>query len=322
MSSLPLPTSWSVRSQLPEGTQLAEQLAVEFGASVPATSTFSVILVHGFNVTHDDARFSYAVFRRLVEAQTNFNPVSWIEFHWPGNKNLGAVSPASYPGELGPADQSGQVLADFIARQSPTQRFVVVAHSLGNRVLLGAIAALKITGAINRVLSICLMAPAVRVDKVGVGGFGLSRDDAFQSLVLYSGSDRVLQLAFPVGQTAARDGFFPQAVGHAGQPAEAWTSTVSCQGYGHGDYWTGAGKAKKPKIQYLPADTPLNRDLVASNLTEGNNFSIGQIAHHLNASTPLPLPVAALSAHEIGEHETPMRPTVSHLLANGTDVVG
>jgi hypothetical protein len=48
-----------------------------------------------------------------------------------------------------------------------------------------------------------------------------------------------------MGETLAREGWMPEAVGHLGRPGSAWTESHAMvrsdgHGYGHGDYWDGA----------------------------------------------------------------------------------
>jgi hypothetical protein len=51
----------------------------------------------------------------------------------------------------------------------------------------------------------------------------------------------VLHWAFPVGQTAGLDGFFPEAVGRFGNPSQIWTqhADLTSDKYNHSDYWSG-----------------------------------------------------------------------------------
>lgn len=54
--------------------------------------------------------------------------------------------------------------------------------------------------------------------------------------VLFSSSDLVLMIAFRLGETLAREGFFPEAVGSYGHPNGMWQQQ-NLKGYEHWDYW-------------------------------------------------------------------------------------
>ena len=61
--------------------------------------------------------------------------------------------------------------------------------------------------------------------------------------ILYSPSDTVLALGFPIGEALAFESFFPSAIGWHGEPALLWGASACQQmnkstgGYSHGDYW-------------------------------------------------------------------------------------
>ena len=81
------------------------------------------------------------------------------------------------------------------------------------------------------------MAAAVQVDMVEPGGALRSGATLWtRTLTLYSRDDRVLPWAFPIGQMAAGEGFFPTAVGRFGQPGDLWTTRLELGGNGHSDY--------------------------------------------------------------------------------------
>jgi len=58
---------------------------------------------------------------------------------------------------------------------------------------------------------------------------------------MFSEADNVLHWAFPPGETAAGEGFFPQAVGRFGNPMTVWNEKFDLQPYDHGNYFTGLG---------------------------------------------------------------------------------
>src|SRR4029077_7441266 len=91
--------------------------------------------------------------------------------------------------------------------------------------------------------TIVLMAAAVVVRHVDQGGQLRSAAKLSErTLVLCSEGGPSLQWAFPLGETAARDGFFPTAVGRFGGPLQTWKqrvpmATAAGTPYVHGSYW-------------------------------------------------------------------------------------
>ena len=135
---------------------------------------------------------------------------------------------------------------------------------------------------------VALMAAAVPVGFVQRGGSLASAAAADkQTLILCSEGDAVLHLAFPLGETAGGDGFFPSAVGRDGDPAWAWTSppvpmatgVPSPRKYGHGDYWTGVESANQVSAMLgrapsrsTPTSGLLTRGLPSANAIESANI--------------------------------------------------
>jgi hypothetical protein len=141
-----------------------------------------------------------------------------------------------------------------------TRELVVVAHSLGCRLVLEFLGCLRQEAAKAagraaegggpgqpavfavlpglETLIIFLMAGAVPV-----GAIERRPDDVRvprHIIVMHSAADRVLRGAFPLGQTFARgeQDWFPEAVGLRGLPSSArWTSAEDMADYDHGDYW-------------------------------------------------------------------------------------
>ncbi len=205
-----------------------------------------VLLIHGYNVTEEAARGSYAGFIAALEALGPSAAALLPDlggFYWPGDADLGPLSFLSYPGEIEPAKDSAERLATYVRTLvgpgGTTTALYFVGHSLGNRVVLELLdrlaAAPSPTG---HVAGACLMAAAVPVDMAEDGG--PLRDGATlpgTTLVLYSRDDTVLHFAFPLGETLAGEGFFPTAVGRFGEPAGVWTERQELTGDDHGDYW-------------------------------------------------------------------------------------
>jgi hypothetical protein len=238
-----------------------------------------IFLVHGFNLSADAARKAYAVFaRNLDEAApaTHVLMADLVGILWPGDAAWGLLSVASFPTEIRPARESAQRLSDYLSTVrgpggSPVEIFFV-SHSLGNRVameLLLRVASDVPSHAVVR--GSCLMAAAV---PVGMMSRRLARAASLaRTVTLYSAADWVLHYAFPLGETLAREGWMPEAVGFRGHPSSAWTEAHPMvrsdgKGYGHGDYWGGkevprhvARLLDVALTHELPVHTVLRRDL-------------------------------------------------------------
>ncbi len=121
----------------------------------------------------------------------------------------------------------------------------LVGHSLGCRVVLELLALW--TGGMPpniRLGTVALMAAVVvrHVDQGGQLRAAATLSD--DTLVLHSEGDAVLHRAFPLGETAAGESFFPIAVGRFGGPLQTWKqhfpmATAAAKAYGHGSYWPG-----------------------------------------------------------------------------------
>lgn len=247
-----IPETWyelSVRTR-PAGGAVAPEVAEGPPLFVQGRSRL-VVFVHGYNNTLADARGSYAIFnRRLQQMYADGGPLLpdlLARFYWPGDADLGPISFLSYPFEISDAENSAKKLAGFLRGLrgpdgAPVQ-LDIVAHSLGCRVLLEMIRELFPT---LRQLAVhfgvvCLMAAAVQVDMVEPGERLEHTLEALQRLlVLHSTGDRVLHYAFPLGQTAAGEGFFPTALGRFAPPPGVPGEHEAVDELDHGQYW-GAG---------------------------------------------------------------------------------
>ena len=219
------------------------------GGTFPHPTRITV-LVHGYNNPQNEALASYEAFLEHSGLDGTLAAGQVCEFVWPGDKGWGMVSPMAYPLEIGPARDSAARLYEFLKGVQPAGGWPLevrlVCHSLGNRVLLELIECWLDDGspASLRFTACCLMAAAVPVPMVEYGGrLGAAAAAPGRTLVLHSTSDSVLRWAFPMGETAAGEGFFPAAVGRKGDPAGLWTERTPMSGYGHSDYWPGAESA-------------------------------------------------------------------------------
>ena len=205
-----------------------------------------VLLIHGYNNTEDAARQSYGEF---TDDLAKLGPAARAlladigKVYWPGDTDLGPISFLSYSFEIAPAKESARRLADYlrtlVGPGGTATEIYLVGHSLGNRVILELLDLLAASPArLGHIAGACLMAAAVPVDMVEEGGRLLPGATLpGKTLTLYSSDDGVLHWAFPLGETAAGEGFFPTAVGRFGQPPGVWTARRELAGDGHGDYW-------------------------------------------------------------------------------------
>lgn len=216
----------------------------------------AVLFVHGYNNSRSAARGSFEGFVSGLEAASGRGALPWPVFgvQWPGDEPNSAISAASYPFKIKVAQRAAekifQHLTGIFGPGGAPIVLHVVAHSLGCRLTLELLEMLArgSPGANVIVSSVTLMAAAVPVGKVEPDG-RLRRgiESANRVCVLHSAGDAVLHWAFPLGQTAGGDGFFPTAIGRFGGPMGIWTRATSMSGggnlYGHSSYWQGVESA-------------------------------------------------------------------------------
>ena len=256
-----------------------------------------VLLLHGYNNNREDAGRSYQKFydlqQGLVGTGSDWAPgVTVVPVYWPGDAGWGLLSPAYYPWAVPRAQQVADLLSTILidVGNYSSGRLTVdfVAHSLGSRVLLRTLALLPNSNLIW-VRSVVHMAAAVPTwklddprdpDKLS-DGFSRETSGDSRTLSLYSGHDRVLKFAFPLGETAspAHDGFFPTALGHESWPGGSGVGGLGQQevrGANHGDYW-GADSAT-PDVLRDFVSRAVQREL--------------ELSSSLLRDTPVVLPVA------------------------------
>lgn len=214
-----------------------------------------LLLVHGYNNSDYAAGESYGHFIHGVGSIALNKCDAVVEFQWPGDSYLGVMIGAGmYPQTIDTARRAAAMLWAALrqaAAASPGRmRVSVVAHSLGSRLILEALSReSRRPDPRLRIELVVLMAAAVPVTLVREGylrdGTLAGEARADHLVVLHSTSDRILQVAFPVGQvTAWRLGIeaaaYRDAVGRHGEPfRRASRATSIPTGYGHGDYWSG-----------------------------------------------------------------------------------
>lgn len=300
-NSYPLnPGELSVRSS-PTGGDVLPQVAGSLGAY----GSQIVLLFHGYNDSLAVARQSYAAFLQNFPGPGNPLHDQWQPaIHsclWPGDKAWGPFSFASYPLEIAAAKNSATVFANFLANLAvpggATLDIYFIAHSLGNRLVLELLTALENLKASARLSSqiqfkgFCSMAAAVPVAFAEPSG-QLFRAATLSSTrrTLYSESDTVLHFAFPLGESAAGEGFFPTAIGRFGQPQSDFTAEAEMfispgRGYNHGDYWSEPNTIPQISAFFnIPtASAPASTSVAAHILPPPNS-----LAHTSVPARPLP----------------------------------
>jgi len=262
----------SVRKE-PAGGAVADHVQV-LGAVRPQGRRSLVVLIHGYANSQATACGSFDNCIRNLEtaaSQSNSNLISPVfKFYWPGDTKLPVISQLSYPWEIGPAENSAAKLSTFLQGLAGPGATPVeihfVSHSLGGRVVLETLKHFVAAGANCPVLfrSMSLMAGAVPVHMAGdpqklqpaalIPG---------RRQVLFSSSDLVLMIAFRLGETLAREGFFPEAVGSYGHPNGLWQQQ-NLKGYEHWDYWPSALAARYlGNFLDLPVTVPPPPNMIA-----------------------------------------------------------
>lgn len=201
-----------------------------------------ILLVHGYNVSLSTGHRLLRLFEdRLRDKSASLaRDVGWLM--WPGDLPLPVLSMVSYPFKLGATLELGRRIASFLASLTSAQgappEIVLVAHSLGCKVVLETVEQLRASFPAVQV-RVFLMAAAVAVEDVLPGGrlHGAARH-AHERAVLHSTSDWVLRVGFRIGQFAAPNAAYLRgAVGSEGRPEEAWTHSRPMTGLGHSAYW-------------------------------------------------------------------------------------
>lgn len=219
-----------------------------------------VLLVHGYNVSEKEADAAYDVFEQHQRSLLAWPSEIYapdrrvVRVYWPGNAELGPLSFLFFMHSISHAKQSGEYLADALEQAAASGQLTVdvVAHSLGCRVVLEAIAALQ-AGTRVRFERLVFFAAAVAIHKIEVDGKQRLALEYCQhveegALSLYSGKDIVLSAAFPAGETLTpgHEGIMPTALGHAKWcsphplPKLDQRENASAD---HSDYWGKDGKA-------------------------------------------------------------------------------
>jgi esterase/lipase superfamily enzyme len=143
----------------------------------------ALLFVHGFNVDFPDA------LRRTAQIAYDLGfDGAPILFSWP---SLGSAMPLAYQHDVRNADVSADALfrlLDELTRLRPNIRVHVVAHSMGNRVLAGALQ--RLAGTTQRLRQVALLAPDIDAELFRQAAPTISK--SAQRVTLYASSeDRV-----------------------------------------------------------------------------------------------------------------------------------
>jgi hypothetical protein len=195
-----------------------------------------ILAIHGFNVSRPNG------VRSLGALEAALAPTSGQMFFgvlWPGDFWLPVVN---YPSESSDAQKSGVYVADYLNTHMPrAASYAFISHSLGGRVLLEAVKDLK-----RPVREACIAAGAVD-DGVLDNQYVAAKANAGRVSVLASAKDKVLGLAYPLGDLASLfwgndDNPLHSALGLHGPnpfdppPKVDARQIPDDQDYGHGDY--------------------------------------------------------------------------------------
>jgi hypothetical protein len=231
---------------LAAGPPVADAVRLTPAAKSPAGRSAILILIHGYNVSTKDAQDVYTKFLKALSAGAGSEiAIPVYQFMWPGDEANKLLSTAGYAGKIDVALEAGARLGDFLAGvHGPDGGPIdihMVAHSLGNRVLLAMLQRVaSVPTAIIR--SVTMMAAAVPVELVIFPEpFFKAAMVPNRTVVLHSIADWVLGTVFRAGETLHGGVSFPEAVGWLGNPAPNWTSHKAYNTFMHGDYWLKPG---------------------------------------------------------------------------------
>lgn len=172
----------------------------EFAEKIRAQSKEqALVFVHGFNTTFDAAVYRTAQLSYDLKERYEFDGAAFL-YSWPSR---GKLSPIDYNYDQDSTEVAEPHLKTFlelIANKSGVKSVSIVAHSMGNRVLMRVLSQLKRTSPSSvRISQVILAAPDVDRDKFqelakgiqglrkGVTLYAASNDRALQASRKYSG---------------------------------------------------------------------------------------------------------------------------------------
>jgi hypothetical protein len=203
-----------------------------------------ILAIHGFNVSRANGVRSLVALEAALELTPD---QAFFGVLWPGDFWLPVVN---YPAEASDAVKSGANVAALLNGPLRTAASIsFISHSLGGRVLLETLRKLD-----RPAREVCVAAGAVDDDCLSKQ-YVQVRTKVGRISVLASKADKVLQLAYPLGDFASdlfwRDNDSPwrAALGRSGPKPQEFPPLVNHRqipkdlGYGHGDYFPPGGGA-------------------------------------------------------------------------------
>jgi len=233
-----------------------ETVVVPIGLD-PDFSEPVTLLIHGYNAESDEAAASYEDLLHTMKWRSLMPPFLERQsclFFWQGYTSGGGAtgktrfSPLSYHKQIPSACDAAIALKRYldkkIAKYGPVT-VNLIAHSLGCRLMLELLESYAQTPAhcAIRFPVAVLLAAAVP------SGFVENRERLSQgarlpdrAAVLFSNKDSILTFWFRIGQTRAKEGTLPTAVGATGnpailRPAGVWTARTATENK-HSGYFT------------------------------------------------------------------------------------
>ena len=194
-----------------------------------------LLATHGFNVSYVGGLHSLGRLEAMLAPRANEMMIGIL---WPGDFVIPAIN---YPFSEKVASHAGGLVADFCNLWLGNATSLSFAsHSLGARVALAAISALK-----RRARSLCIAAGAIGADCL-TAEYAAAATNCDRVVTLSSMEDMVLALAFPPGDLIADildldHKPFQRALGRRG-PQTPYAAAISATqipdrfDYGHGDY--------------------------------------------------------------------------------------
>lgn len=211
-----------------------------------------LLATHGFNVNQEDGIASLSHWQERMSLPAN---TVYIGVLWAGDAWLPVIN---YPFQHNDAEQSGKLLAEFLNRNfAEANSLAFASHSLGARMVLETLSRLD-----QPIRRLVLMAGAI--DNTCLHKEYRHAADKVESIsVLASRKDRVLGLAFPLGNflggiVSRGHPYVQEALGREGPVAKranlrgGWQIPDEWK-YGHGDYFSEErGTAMQPPVD-IPA---------------------------------------------------------------------
>ncbi|MGI9426635.1 MAG: alpha/beta hydrolase [Hyphomicrobiaceae bacterium] len=145
----------------------------------------ALLFVHGFNTT-----FDYAVFRAAqLSYDLKFDGGSFV-YSWPSR---GEVSPTGYSADRESAEQAEQFLSEFVtlvAKQTGATSLTVIAHSMGNKLLLPVLRNFNQRNDVDVKISQLILA-APDVDRDTFEGLAKQIDGIAKGITLYAAANDI-----------------------------------------------------------------------------------------------------------------------------------